>query len=207
MSEAYRDDRSAGVPPAVAVASHPRFGHVTIHDRGRLPHWVMESATYFVTFRLADSLPESILTRIAAEREAIIRTAAQLGRDLALDERKKIQNLSTPIIEHYLDAGAGACHLQNSAIASQVSNTIRYFDEKRYRLFAWCDMPNHVHAVLKIFPGNEVELARSIGYVEENPEKAYLKNWRWVWVCGRDARATAGADGGATVECGAIQEP
>ena len=31
-------DCSAGVPPAVAGASRPRFGEVTIRDRGRLPH-------------------------------------------------------------------------------------------------------------------------------------------------------------------------
>ena len=32
-------DRSAGVPPAVAGASRPRFGEVKIRDRGHVPHW------------------------------------------------------------------------------------------------------------------------------------------------------------------------
>jgi REP element-mobilizing transposase RayT len=41
---------------------------------------------------------------------------------------------------------------QNSAIAEQVANALRYFDEKRYRLFAWCVMPNHVHVVARFFP-------------------------------------------------------
>ena len=45
------------------------------------------------------------------------------------------------MIERFLDSGAGACDLQNSAIAEKLANALRYFDEKRYRLFAWCVMP------------------------------------------------------------------
>ena len=230
-------NRSAGVPLAVAGPSRPRFGEVTIRDRGRLPHWEKESATYFITFRLADSLPKSVLDRITSEREAIVKTANQLNRDLSPDERHKIQQLSTPIVEKFLDSGAGACHLKNPIIAEAIANTLRHFDDKRYRLFAWCVMPNHVHVVVRLLPGhdlaavihswksftakranemlglqgqfwqreyydhllrNERELERSIRYVAENPEKANLKDWRWVWVCGQDARTTAAENGGRT---------
>ena len=147
------NDRSAGVPPAVAGASRPRFGEVKIRDRGRLPHWEKDNATYFITFRLADSLPKSVLDRIESERQAIIKTAIGLRRDLSDDERTRIQRLSTPVIERFLDSGAGACHLQNFAIADEVANALRHFDEKRYQLFAWCVMPNHVHVVARLFPG------------------------------------------------------
>jgi len=230
-------DRSAGVPPAVTGASRPRFGEVTIRNRGRLPHWEKESATYFITFRLADSLPQSVLEEIECECQAVAKTASQFHRDLSADERKKTQRLSSPIIERYLDSGTGACHLRNPAVAEKIAHALRYFDEKRYRLFAWCVMPNHVHVVAKIFPGHTLsevmhswksfcakhanrvlglsgafwqreyydhlirdqgELERAIRYVAENPEKAKLKPWRWVWVCGQDARTTAAEDGGAT---------
>ncbi|HLZ42886.1 MAG TPA: transposase [Candidatus Sulfotelmatobacter sp.] len=223
-------DRSAGVPPAVAGASRPRFGSVTIHDRGHLPHWEKEGGTYFVTFRLADSLPKSVLERIESERQAIVRTANQLHRGLSLDERRKIQQLSTPIIEQYLDSGAGACRLSEPCVAKEIASALRHFHEKRYRLFAWCIMPNHVHVVFKIFPGHtlaeivhswksftakslngivglrgrfwqreyydhlirdEAELERAMGYVAGNPEKAKLKDWKWVWQCGQDADTTA----------------
>jgi hypothetical protein len=39
-----------------------------IHTRGYLPHVKREGARYFVTFRLADSLPKEVLLRIQAER-------------------------------------------------------------------------------------------------------------------------------------------
>ncbi len=231
-------NRSAGVPPAVAGASRPRFGEVKIRDRGRLPHWEKDSATYFITFRLADSLPKSVLDRIESERQAIVKTAAQARRALSPDENKRIQRLSTPVIERFLDSGAGACHLQNSTIAEEMADTLRCFDEKRYRLFAWCIMPNHVHVVARLFPGqtlatvvhswksfsakhanrilgthgafwqreyydhlirSEEELERAVVYVSENPAKAHLKDWKWVWVGGRDAHPTAAEDGGATL--------
>ena len=232
------DDRSAGVPPAVAGASRPRFGSVTIRDRGYIPHWEKEGATYFVTFRLADSLPTSVLEQIKAERESIVKTANQLHRALSLDERRKLQRLAAPKIEAFLDTGAGACHLRHSSIAEMVADTLWHFDSRRYRLFAWCVMPNHVHAAFKVFPGHtlaeivhswksftakaanrilgrhgefwqreyydhlirdQAELHRAIRYVADNPQKAKLRDWKWVWVCGQDARTTAGEDAGATI--------
>jgi REP element-mobilizing transposase RayT len=224
-------DRSAGVPPAVAGASRPRFGEVTIHDRGRLPHWEKESATYFITFRLQDSLPKLVLERNQSERENLIKTAKQLNREISFSEQKKLQKLSTKVIEQYLDDGSGACHLKHPAVANVVADALRHFDNKRHRLFAWCIMPNHVHVVLKVFPGHslaeiihswksfsakqanillnrsgslwqreyydhllrdETEFERAVCYVAENPEKAGLRNYRWVWVGGRDAHPTAG---------------
>lgn len=228
---------SAGVPPAVAGASRPRFGEVTIRNRGRLPHWEKEGATYFITFRLGDSLPKSVLEQIESERRAIVTTAKGLHRELSPEERTTIQRLSTPIIEQFLDTGAGACHLSNPWIAEEVANALRHFDGKRYLLFAWCVMPNHVHVLVRLFPTqnlaavvhswksfsakranailgaqgsfwqreyhdhlvrDEAEFERAVRYVAENPIKANLKGWGWVWVRGRDARATAAGDGGAT---------
>ena len=232
-----RTDRSAGVPPAVAGATSPRFGSVHIRDRGHLPHWEKEAATYFVTFRLAGSLPKTVFDRIESEKTAIIRTAGQLRRKLSADETKKLQRLSAIIIVQSLDRGFGECFLANHFVAEEVRATLLYFHEKRYRLFAWCVMPNHVHVVFKSFPGhtlsdivhswksftaksanrilgrtgpfwereyydhlvrNQSELERAIRYVGQNPEKAHLRDWKWVWVCRQDARTTAAEDGGAT---------
>lgn len=67
-------DCSAGVSPAVARASRPRFGEVKIRDRGRLPRWEKDSAPYFITFRLADSLPHSVLDRMEFEKKNILET-------------------------------------------------------------------------------------------------------------------------------------
>ena len=146
---------SAGGPPAV-LESCPRFGEVTIRDRGRLPHWEADSATYFITFRLSDSLPKAILEKIESERKSIVENTEKLGRALSSDEKKRLRNLSTARIENYLDNGAGACYLRKPAVADAIRRTLLYFDDKRYRLFGWCVMPNHVHVVLRLFPGQQL---------------------------------------------------
>ena len=228
---------SAGVPPAVSGASRPRFSEITIHDRGRLPHWEKESGTYFITFRLADSMPASLLETIVSERSSILRTAAQLKRELSPSEHKRLLELSTAKIEDYLDQGAGACVLNNPLIGTEVSQCLAHFDEKRYRLFAWCVMPNHVHVVARLFPSydlpsvlhswkslsakkangilgkkgqfwqreyydhllrDETEFGRALTYTVENPAKAGLRDWPWVYLRGQDAPATAVEDGSAT---------
>ena len=230
-------DSSAGVPPAVAGASRPRFGEVKIRNRGRLPHWEKENAIYFITFRVADSLPAPVLERIISEQEAIVKTAKQRERPLSIAEKKRLQELSTTAIEKYLDQGMGACPLKEPPVAGEIVAALRHFDNQRYRLFAWCVMPNHVHVVVQVFPGHtlaaiahswksftakranlllntsgefwqreyydhlvrdENEFVRAVKYVAENPAKAGLRNWSWVWTCGRDAPTTAGEDAGAT---------
>ena len=40
------------------------------HTGNRLPHWQQKGATYFVTFRLADSIPSAVLGQWQDEREA-----------------------------------------------------------------------------------------------------------------------------------------
>ncbi len=47
---------------------------------------------------------------------------------------------------------------------------------------------------------NENEFERAVRYVLENPVRAGLKNWEWVWSTGVDAHTTAAPERGATVE-------
>jgi len=141
--------QTADVQSGMSRAMRPRFRELKIRDRGRLPHWEMEGGIYFVTFRLADSLPQSVLNFFKAERENIIRTAQQMGRDLSPSEHRRLAELFSDQIENHLDAGAGSCHLRQPQIAEMVANALRFFDDQRYRLFAWCVMPNHVHVVMR----------------------------------------------------------
>jgi len=152
MSSSTPDDSSAGASPAVAGATRPRFGEITIRDRGRLPHWEKDNATYFVTFRLADSLPRRVLDRFTSERASIMQLAGQQSRELTPSEQQHLKRLSSVRIEQYLDSGAGSCSLRLAQIAVSVAETLLLFDEKKYRLFAWCVMPNHVHAIVRVFP-------------------------------------------------------
>ena len=59
-------------------------GHLVtgFHFRVSLPHLKREGATYFVTFRLADSLPAHEVVRLKHEREVILEQARAAKRPL-----------------------------------------------------------------------------------------------------------------------------
>ncbi len=82
--------------------------------------------------------------------------AGQQSRERTPSEQQHLKRLSSVRIEQYLDSGAGSCSLRVTQIAAIVAETLRRFDEKRYRLFAWCVMPNHVHAVVRVFPTHQL---------------------------------------------------
>jgi REP element-mobilizing transposase RayT len=56
-------------------------------------------------------------------------------------------------IEEYLDAGHGGCWLRQPDVACLVEGALFHFDGQRYRLLAWCVMPNHVHALIETREG------------------------------------------------------
>ncbi len=96
------------------------------HSRGYLPHFDSPETIQFVTFRLADSLPRAIAERLRHREDDVHR------------------------VERDLDTGLGACWLRRPEIAKLVQDALLHFDGGRYRLLAWCLMPNHVHVVIEI---------------------------------------------------------
>jgi REP element-mobilizing transposase RayT len=200
-------------------AVQPRYGEVHIRNRGRLPHWEKEEGLYFLTFHQADSLPNSVLAKIA-ERHRILEAAKENNANLLPEQKARLAAYSQPRIEEYFDRGVGSCAFMDHRIAGAMAAALRFREGKHYRLLAWCIMPNHVHVVVRLFPGKELatvvkawknfsaksanhalgckgrfwhreyydrlirnrdESARAIRYVVENPAKAGLKHWAWVW--------------------------
>ena len=117
------------------MANPESRGNVSVRNR-RLPHWEAEGAIYFVTFRLADSLPEAILESWRWEREDIPKTAEMLQRDLTWVEEQRMDELYGEQAQVYLDHGEGACQLRNPAIAGMVRDALLHFDGLRYLLLA-----------------------------------------------------------------------
>jgi REP element-mobilizing transposase RayT len=176
-----------------------QFTRLRTRSRGFLPHWEVEGATYFVTYRLFDSLPREVIERLRREHRTLSRRAFAISLDRELDE------------------GRGAAYLRDNRIAAAVAENLN-FHRKRYELEAWCVMPNHVHVVMTPFSGevlsdilhswksytthqakrilgvrrfwareyydhivrSDRELNDTIAYVRCNPAKAGLVNWPWV---------------------------
>ena len=120
----------------------------------RLPHWQQEGASYFVTFRLADALPESLLARFRAEREAWLRFHPEPWDEGIEAEYHK--RFSTTI-DRWLDAGHGECRLGQPETAGVVAGAFAHFDAERYALHAYVVMPNHVHVLLTLTPETDLK--------------------------------------------------
>ena len=104
------------------------------HSRGYLPHFDAAEITQTVTFRLADSLPQTVLER--------------WKRELVVDSAENADKVLRRRIEYYLDQGYGSAVLGDARVAAMVQQSLLYFDGQRYRLSAWVVMPNHVHMLL-----------------------------------------------------------
>lgn len=105
------------------------------HSRGYLPHRDSKHLIQSVTYRLADSLPQTKLKELREELEHLPEEKREL------ESRKRI--------EKWLDAGMGCCALRHSEVARYVQDSFLHFHKTRYYLHAWCIMPNHVHVLVE----------------------------------------------------------
>ncbi|MEH6566969.1 MAG: transposase [Halopseudomonas sp.] len=101
----------------------------------RLPHFDTAGTLQFVSFRLADSLPAQVLAAFEHELQELPRSA----RTIAMRAR----------IESYLDQGYGCCLLARPEMAATLCQAFNHYHDRRYRLLAWCIMPNHVHILIE----------------------------------------------------------
>jgi REP element-mobilizing transposase RayT len=120
---------------------------------GNLPHWRQEAVTYFITFRLADSIPQAKLKLWISEREDwIARHPPPHDAETKADYyRRFIERF-----QGWLDAGYGACVLAQPNIRKIVDDAIPFFHDARYVVREWVVMPNHVHVVVTPLPGYEL---------------------------------------------------
>jgi len=108
------------------------LGFLGWHERGYLPHCDFPGLVQFLTFRLADSMPESR----RGEWEHLLK--------IENDREKRTK------LEEYLDRGVGECHLRSPRIALVAEKALLFFHNQCYELLAWCVMPNHIHVLVDV---------------------------------------------------------
>ncbi|MFL6521149.1 MAG: carbamoyl-phosphate synthase large subunit [Chthoniobacterales bacterium] len=111
-----------------------------------LPHWEQPGATYFVTFRLIDSVAQDVLRQWQEECEHWLKAHPQPWNWRTAHEYMRLCEESR---EEWLDRGHGSCLLRQPAVADIVASTLKHFDRERYVLDAFVVMPNHIHALFK----------------------------------------------------------
>ena len=132
--------------------------------RRNLPHWRYEGATYFVTFRLNDSVPrdaaDGMKSAAAAMRLEVESERAACGGTLSATTALKwedFQKRHFRKLESIMDAGHGACVLREPKLRALVEAALVHFERVRCRMSAFVIMPNHVHALCRPLPGFPME--------------------------------------------------
>jgi REP-associated tyrosine transposase len=110
--------------------------------RRRLPHWDVDDATYFVTTCLAGSIPARGLVRLQKCREQLERQPRPVG--LSADQwGTRKSKLFFAEFDEIVDTEPAVRYLADPSLATEVENSVRYFADERYDLFAYVVMPSH----------------------------------------------------------------
>jgi type I restriction enzyme R subunit len=132
-----------------------------------LPHWRQDGCTYFVTFRLADSIPESVRRQWELEKKEWLQRHGivydgERGRwreafhRLPPGEQFRLEQHFNRQVQSCLDRGLGECHLREAACIAVLRNQLLRDDGRRHHLGDFVIMPNHVHLLITPI-GDEVE--------------------------------------------------
>ena len=122
-----------------------------------LPHWRQDGATYFVTFRLLDSLPQAKLHELEAFR------AEWQRRHPPPHSRESEDDLTREVmrrVEAWLDQGMGSCILRLAEPSALLIDVIHSTDGSVCELDCYVVMPNHVHAILRPLTPNTFPLEK-----------------------------------------------
>ena len=153
-----------------------QFGYKQNYRRN-LPHIVPPDATFFVTYRLAGSIPKNVVAEYKQKKEWLELEAKRLNLqhenlDVALLDDWQLRFLQFKRewfvkFEDYLhQAKFGPHWLREDAIAKIIADSLHHFDNERYFLHSYCVMSNHVHVALSPFVSSEnlVEEKSSSGH-------------------------------------------
>lgn len=170
------------------------------HCRKYLPHF--ENQRYqMITYRLYDSVPREVIEQWKREVEVGVGVqASSLQNQRAGSPRSNassdidVKRAGSPhsnskereklvMIDKYEDSGVGQCFMRDDRVAQIVKDTLFYYDGKKYKIIAWCIMPNHVHILIEVFNGFSLsEIIHSWKSFSANQINKLLNRTGQVWM-------------------------
>ncbi len=139
-----------------------------LHKRN-LPHLYFNDGMYFITYRLKNSIPQTLLKIIHSDLKNLDNTKYER------------------IIKKYdsvLDSGEyGKQYLAEKDIADVCKNTLHYPDGKDYNLICYTIMPNHIHLVFELLSGNKgiSKIMQSIKRISARKSNLFLQREGSFW--------------------------
>lgn len=126
------------------------FANPLTRYEGNLPHWRQEGVIYFVTFRLADAIPQNKLEQWQFERE---NWHIAHREPYTAEELEEYHFLFSERVQEWLDSGHGSCILGRSEIRRLVEESLLHYNNQQYLLDEYIVMPNHVHVLVTPLDG------------------------------------------------------
>lgn len=123
-----------------------------IYYKRNLPHYQPADATFFVTFRLAGSLPTEAIAHLIEERvqdeELLLKIKDENVQKKKMAEQRKRYFIK---FDRMLDNAVNSqSWLNDERVANVIAEAMCLRDRKVYDLLAYCIMPNHVHMVFTV---------------------------------------------------------
>lgn len=129
------------------------------YERNR-PHIHPPDSTFFITFRLAGSIPKATIKQYQAKKVWLDNELKRIARRQDIEPSKIIETQRESLLqfrrtwfkkyEDILDmAKDGPMWLGENEVRQIVAEKLHEDDGKKYRLDAFCIMSNHVHVVFK----------------------------------------------------------
>ena len=169
------------------------------HCRKYLPHF--ENQRYqMITYRLYDSVPREVIEQWKREVEVGVGVRASsplCNADAAIGTQASSlpnQRAGSPhsnskereklvMIDKYEDSGVGQCFMRDDRVAQIVKDALFYYDGNKYKIIAWCIMPNHVHILIEVFNGFSLsEIIHSWKSFSANQINKLLNRAGQVWM-------------------------
>lgn len=117
----------------------------------KLPHWQPKEETFFITYRLAGSIPVETINALKINYELL----KSLPDNLSQEKKQVLRDEYFDAFENSLEKNLNEPHwLKNEQIAKTVMESLLFNNNKQYDLWAACLMSNHVHTLLSTLPGS-----------------------------------------------------
>ena len=104
--------------------------------RHLLPHWHRDGTYCFITWRMADSLPQGLLDEWKLEKEKWIQNHPKPWDD---EEMQAYAERFHDHIDDWLDKGHGSCSLRYPKQRRLLEDALFFFDQERVRDGELCD--------------------------------------------------------------------
>lgn len=131
------------------MTKHKRLEY-KFYYRRNLPHYQPEEGMFFVTYRLNIILPPKFKQKIIDKHKKYELKIKNLSKKQKEIEKLKFEKIKFDLIDEYLGlCKTGSKWLANKEVVDIIMNSLFLINEKKYKLYCFCIMPNHSHVLIQ----------------------------------------------------------